>query len=174
MFTYPIVVFASDLTVRLLNGKIARTVVFLAYIPAIFLSWYFSNFRIAFASGTAYLVGLFLDIFIFQRIRQKYKNSWWLPPFISSIAFAMIDTYFFYSLAFYDSSDAFMAENWFSLANTDLFLKIGITIVIFLPLYGICLSFLVQKIQKNTKYKSHSKISPNFLPKIKNPYFWKK
>lgn len=145
MFTYPVVVFATDLTVRLFGVSPARKIVFLAYVPAIALSWYFSDFRIAFASGTAYLVGLILDIVVFQKIREQYQNSWWLPPFGSSIIQAIIDTYLFYSIAFYGSSDAFMASHWMSIANTDLLLKVLISLVIFLPIYGVVLSYATKK-----------------------------
>jgi queuosine precursor transporter len=57
MFTFPLVVLATDLTVRLLGRGAARTVVGFAYIPAIAISVYLTDWRIGFASGTAYLVG---------------------------------------------------------------------------------------------------------------------
>lgn len=146
MFTFPIVVLLTDLTVRMLNLVIARNVVLLAYLPAIFLSWYFADWRIALASGSAYVVSLLFDIFIFQKVREQYQNSWWLPPFISSIIAACIDTYIFYGAAFYKSSDAFMSENWISIATTDLVLKIIISIIIFLPLYGVFLNLIQKKL----------------------------
>lgn len=146
-FTFPIVILATDLTVRLSNKHNARWIVSLAYVPAVIISIYLADFRIGIASGTAYLVGQLLDIFVFQKLRERNK-SWWVAPAISTFFGNMIDTYSFYCIAFARGQDEFMAQNWLNIATNDLMFKTIICAVIFLPIYGIFLNFLQEKTQK--------------------------
>ena len=83
MFTYPLLILASDLTVRFANQRQAEKIVAYAYLPAIIISVCLANLRIGIASATAYFTCQILDIFIFQEIRQKTKQ-WWIAPFIGS------------------------------------------------------------------------------------------
>ena len=115
MFIFPLVILASDLTVRLSNQLSARVIVAIAYIPAILISAYLADWRIGLASGTAYLVGQMIDISIFQKVRQVLQQ-WWVAPLISTLFANIIDTYIFYSAAFYQSTNAFMAEHWVDLS----------------------------------------------------------
>lgn len=146
MFTFPLVILATDLTVRLSGQQSARIVVALAYLPAIFISIYLADWRIGFASGTAYLIGQFLDISVFQRIRSQ-SNNWWAAPLIATLISNVVDTYTFYSIAFHNSVDEYMAENWVQIANVDLIFKTIISLIVILPLYGLLLSYLTKKIQ---------------------------
>ena len=79
-FTFPIVVVATDLTIRLLGKQIARSTIAVAY-PFAILG---SNavvmaegaptsvaLRIGFASATAYAIGTLLDVYVFQHIREN-------------------------------------------------------------------------------------------------------
>ena len=66
MFVFPLVILATDMTVRLSNKSTARMIVAIAYIPAILISVWLADWRIGLASGTAYLVGQLLDITIFN------------------------------------------------------------------------------------------------------------
>jgi len=146
MFTFPIVILATDLTVRLSNKYNARAVIGLAYIPAVIVSIYLADWRIGLASGTAYLIGQLLDVFVFQKIREN-TDTWWIAPAISTVFANIIDTYSFFGMSFANGTDEFMAENWIHIATTDLIFKIIVSVVLFLPLYGILLSYLQNKIK---------------------------
>jgi uncharacterized PurR-regulated membrane protein YhhQ (DUF165 family) len=144
MFVFPIVILATDLTVRLSSKENARVIVGVAYIPAILISAWIADWRIGIASGTAYLVGQLLDIFIFQRIRDK-STAWWPAPLISTFIANIVDTYTFFSVAFLHSTNEFMAANWFEIATVDLSFKVVVCITLFLPAYGLLLNALQQK-----------------------------
>ena len=144
MFVFPLVILATDLTVRLSSQYNARMIVAIAYIPAILISAWLADWRIGVASGTAYLVGQLVDISVFQRFRERY-SSWWVAPLISTFFANIIDTYVFYSAAFYRSSDAFMSANWVEVATVDLVFKIVVSAVVFLPIYGVFLSQLLRR-----------------------------
>jgi uncharacterized integral membrane protein (TIGR00697 family) len=81
-FTFPLVVVASDLTVRLIGKQSARAVVALAIIPAIVASvlvlLYLGDkhaYRVGIASGVAYGIGTLLDVYVFQHIRERFKTN---------------------------------------------------------------------------------------------------
>ena len=145
MFIFPLVVLATDCTVRLSNKDNARVIVSLAYIPAILISVGLADWRIGLASGTAYLVGQFVDITVFQRIRERMAQ-WWVAPLVSTFFANIVDTYVFFAAAFYQSADAFLAENWIEIATVDLIFKILISIILFLPAYGILLNYLQKRL----------------------------
>lgn len=144
MFVFPLIILATDLTVRLSSQSNARVIVGIAYIPAILISAWLADWRIGLASGTAYLVGQLLDITVFQRVRERTK-LWWPAPLLSTFFANIIDTYTFFSVAFYQSADEFMAANWGEVASVDLGFKIVVSIVFFLPAYGVLLNFLGRK-----------------------------
>lgn len=141
MFVFPLVILATDLTVRLANQHHARLIVGLAYIPAIALSVWLANWRIGLASGTAYLLGQLLDISVFQKIREQ-SSRWWSAPLASTFCANILDTYLFFSVAFHRSANAYMAENWVAVATVDLLFKTVISILVFLPIYGVLLNTL--------------------------------
>ncbi len=145
MFVFPLVILATDLTVRLSNQYNARIIVGIAYIPAILISAWLADWRIGMASGTAYLVGQLLDITVFQRVRDRVK-AWWAAPLLSTFFANIIDTYTFFSVAFYNSANEFMAANWMEVATVDLCFKIVVSIVLFLPAYGVLLRYLNKKV----------------------------
>lgn len=147
MFTFPLVLVATDLTIRLTNKHNARYVVGLAYIPAIIISGWIADWRIGLASATAYLIGQLFDVTVFQRIREKF-SIWWAAPLASSILANAVDTYVFFGTAFYNSADPFMADNWLTIANNDVVFKIIISTLIILPIYGTLLSYLLKKIKR--------------------------
>jgi len=96
-FSYPLAFLVTDSTNRLLGPRIARRVVYCGFALAVVLSAWFATPRIAIASGTAFLVAQLLDIFIFNRLRDR---AWWKAPSVSSIAGSALDTLVFFSLAF--------------------------------------------------------------------------
>ena len=134
MFTFPLVLVATDLTVRLTNKSNARAVIAMAFIPAIIVSAELSTIRIGLASAFAYFIGQLFDVTVFQRIREKF-SAWWVAPFASSIFANIVDTFVFFSAAFYKSEDPFMAENWLTIAGNDVVFKIIISLVIILPIW---------------------------------------
>ena len=147
MFIFPLVLVATDLTVRLTNKYQARFVVGLAFIPAAIISIWLSNWRIGVASAVAYLIGQLFDVTVFQRIREKV-SVWWAAPLASGIFANIIDTYTFFGAAFYNSADQFMADNWLVIANADVMFKTIFSLVIILPIYGTLLSYLLNRVKQ--------------------------
>ncbi|MBO7173416.1 MAG: 7-cyano-7-deazaguanine/7-aminomethyl-7-deazaguanine transporter [Burkholderiaceae bacterium] len=163
-FTYPFLFLLTDLTVRLFGDRSARRIVFFAMWPSLLLSYligtlfqqgayqgldYLSTFsvfvfRIALASFVAYAVGQLMDIHVFQRLREK--SQWWLAPAAATTVGNLIDTLIFYSVAFYQTTDAYMAENWFSLACVDYAVKMLAGLLIFVPMYGAVLGLLLKSL----------------------------
>ncbi|WP_461534669.1 7-cyano-7-deazaguanine/7-aminomethyl-7-deazaguanine transporter [Spongorhabdus nitratireducens] len=157
-FTFPFVFLATDLTVRIFGADSARKIIFYAMFPALLVSYLVSVLfhntvfqgmaaietfnvvvaRIAFASFASYLIGQFMDITVFNRLRQM--KAWWVAPACSTVFGNLIDTFSFFSLAFHGSSDAFMATHWVEIAAFDAGVKMGVSLLFFLPLYGILLS----------------------------------
>lgn len=166
-FTYPAIFILTDLTVRLSSAKHARHIIFLSMFPGLLISYAAASYievanriswqdlfvihpiplRIAFACFCAYLVGQLIDIFVFQRLRAN--SSWWLAPMLSSTAGNLIDTYLFFSIAFYHSSNPFLSQHWMEIAMVDLFCKSAISLIAFLPLYGVVLNTVIIKRPKN-------------------------
>jgi uncharacterized PurR-regulated membrane protein YhhQ (DUF165 family) len=155
-FSFPLVVVATDLTVRLLGKSLARKTITYAYplaiISSVLIVYIEGNllsvaFRIGLASATAYAFGTLIDIYAFQFIREKY-SAWWLAPALSTVISNIIDSYTFFFAAFSGSDDQYMALNWFEIAGTQTILKIIIGLVFFLPTYGVLLNFLLKRIVK--------------------------
>jgi uncharacterized PurR-regulated membrane protein YhhQ (DUF165 family) len=156
-FTFPIVVVATDLTVRLVGKEAGRAVVAMAIIPAIVASVLVllalddpHAYRVGFASGTAYAIGTMLDVYVFQAIRER-SSAWWAAPAISTIAANIIDTYSFFYVAFAGSLDAegnlsWIGANWHVVAQNNTLTKIVVGLIVFLPAYGLLLSYLKNKV----------------------------
>ena len=163
-FTYPFIFLTTDLTVRIFGSAMARKIIFTVMLPALALSYVISALfvngqwngfaaisefhsmgaRIALASFTAYVVAQLLDIGVFNRLRASKR--WWAAPAAASSIGSAIDTLVFFAVAFYASSDAFMAANWPAIAVADFACKIFIGACLFLPLYGVLLQFLMRKL----------------------------
>ena len=155
-FSFPLVVLAIDLTIRILGKSIARATIALSYpfaivssIGVLLIEGSSVNeaLRIGFASASAYGISTLLDVYIFQVIREKYKY-WWLAPSVSTVFANVIDTFVFFYAAFYNSTDEYMKENWTEIAVNQSFIKIVIGLLFFLPFYGILLNYLMKKIKK--------------------------
>tara|TARA_R110000824_G_scaffold323740_2_gene510663 strand:+ start:514 stop:1119 length:606 start_codon:yes stop_codon:yes gene_type:complete len=156
-FTFPLVVLATDLTIRLLGKSIARQTIAAAYPLAIIGSILVVlaegaptsvALRIGFASATAYAVGTMLDVYVFQHIREKLVDNWWLAPAVSTVAANIIDTYAFFAVAFHNSADEYMSANWMEVAGSQVVIKIAVGLIVFLPAYGILLRHLSKKVTK--------------------------
>ena len=155
-FSFPLVVLAIDLTIRILGKSIARATITISYpfaivssIGVLLIEGSSVNeaLRIGFASASAYGISTLLDVYIFQVIREKYKY-WWLAPSVSTVFANVIDTFVFFYAAFYNSTDDYMKENWTEIAVNQSFIKIVIGLLFFLPFYGILLNYLMKKIKK--------------------------
>ena len=153
-FSFPLIVVATDLTIRLIGKSMAQRTITLSFPFAIISSvliLYLENnpvsvsLRIGIASGLAYAIGVLIDINAFQFIRKKY-SSWWIAPSLSTIVSNIIDSYTFFFTAFSGSEDSYMASNWFEIAGNQTVLKIIIGLLFFLPAYGLLLNFLLKKI----------------------------
>ena len=57
----------------------------------------------------------------------------------------MIDTFVFFAVAFYQSDDPYMAEHWFTIGTVDYAFKLFVSLLLFLPLYGLVLNFIMRK-----------------------------
>lgn len=154
-FTFPLVVVATDLTVRLVGKQAGRAVVALAIIPAILASVLVllalgdkHAYRVGLASGVAYGIGTMLDVYVFQFIRDKWSQQWWAAPSLSMVAANIIDTYTFFYTAFYP-------EPWVSkVAFNNTLTKIIIGQLVFLPAYGILLNRIQKALQKSKEEQS--------------------
>lgn len=153
-FSFPLVVVATDLTVRLVGKSIARKTISFAFPFAIissFLIIYCEQniisiaLRISFASSIAYAISILIDINAFQYFREKY-SFWWVAPSLSTFVSNIIDTYSFFFTAFYNSDDTYMSINWLEIATNQLIIKIIIGLIFFLPLYGLMLNYLKKRI----------------------------
>ena len=148
-FTFPIVVVATDLTVRMVGKEAGRAVVALAVIPAIIVSilvvWgggapVEKALRIGAASGVAYGVGTMLDVYVFQHIREKFTEMWWAAPAFSTVCANILDTYAFFYTAFYPAP-------WVhAVAFNQTITKIVVGLIVFLPAYGFLLGHLRKKL----------------------------
>lgn len=163
-FTFPFIFLTTDLTVRIFGALLARRIIFWVMLPALLLSYVISvvfeqgqwagwanllHFnvhigRIALASFSAYVVGQLMDITVFNRLRRL--SRWWLAPSASTILGGAVDTLVFFAVAFYASSDSFMAANWFKIGLADYGFKIAVAALFFLPTYGVLLRFLLRKL----------------------------
>ena len=165
-FSFPFVYLATDLTVRIFGQQAARSIIFKAMLPALLISYVIGVlfqqgafqslsalaelnsfvFRIAFASFAAYLIGQLMDIKVFAKLRETKR--WWIAPTASTIIGNFVDTLVFFALAFYASTDAFMATHWPEIALIDYGFKLVISMGLFLPAYGQLLRVLELRIIK--------------------------
>lgn len=159
-FTYPAIFILTDLTTRIAGANSARIIIFRSMIPGLLISYFIASsieetrhwelahlfafhsmpFRIALASFVAYALGQLLDIFVFQRYRNNY--SWWLAPAMSTTIGNLVDTLLFFSIAFYHSTNLFLSQHWPEIACVDMLFKIAISLLAFVPMYGLFLNIL--------------------------------
>lgn len=124
-FTYPVVFLVTDLTNRALGPVAARRVVWAGFAVAVIASLALAPWRIALASGTAFIVAQWLDISAFNRLRQQ---SWWQAPLIGSVIASVVDTAIFFFIAFAGTD-----MNWLMLAAGDLAVKWAMALVLLAP-----------------------------------------
>ena len=121
-FSYPVAFLITDLANRSYGKMIARKIVYIGFVIGIIFTILFStNFtdlisiRIAIGSGLAFLIAQLLDVQIFDRLRKK---KWFVAPLTSSLIGSTVDTFLFFSVAFYGTG-----VPWVTLSFGDLQLK---------------------------------------------------
>lgn len=163
-FSFPFIFLATDLTVRIFGAPLARRIIFAVMVPALVISYGISALfymgewqgfaalgtfnlfvaRIAIASFMAYALGQILDVHVFNRMRQS--RHWWLAPTASTLFGNISDTVAFFFIAFWRSPDPFMAAHWGEIALVDYSFKVLISIIFFLPMYGVLLNMLLKRL----------------------------
>ena len=159
-FTYPLAFLVTDVMNRVYGAGPARTVVFIGFLVGIFCSLIGTQiigefgplvtFRIAIASGLAFLTAQLLDVSIFSALR---KGAWWRAPLASTLVGSTVDTVIFFSLAFSarfiwlePSNDVSWANEalpmlgvgpvaplWMSLAVADWMVKLSLALIALIP-----------------------------------------
>ena len=124
-FSFPLVYLVIDLSNRSLGPTYARQVAWISLPIAVLASWYFADWRIAIASGVAFIAGQMLDITFFNFLR---KQSWWKAPWVGSIIGSIVDTILFFSIAF-----AGTELNWIQLAVGDITIKWLMASILLVP-----------------------------------------
>lgn len=157
-FTYPLIFILSDLTVRLKSAELAKKIVLRSLVPSFIISYlltaymedalftlHLQTLRIAIACLLAYTIGQFFDITVFQQLKRL--QPWWLAPLLANSFSNMIDTFVFFACAFYQSKNPILCQHWPEIACFDLLVKLVISSLAFIPLYGLCLRQFLSKIK---------------------------
>ena len=165
-FTYPFAFLVTDIMNRFYGPADARRVVYFGFVSGVICSLIGSQiilegdgytypavaFRIAVASGIAFLVAQLVDVFVFDRLRTV---EWWRAPLASTLIGSVLDTALFFTIAFSASvpffSDAangeiswawdmaplltfgFDTPLWVSLALADWTVKLSIALIALIP-----------------------------------------
>jgi len=131
-FTYPVTFLITDLANRAYGKIVAKKIVYIGFFVGVLLTLFIStNFsdlisvRIAVGSGVAFFAAQNLDITIFDLLRKK---SWYIAPLFSSVLGSILDTFLFFSIAFY-----LTGIPWVSLAFGDLAVKLFIALSMLIP-----------------------------------------
>ena len=174
-FTYPLAFLVTDLMNRIFGPSAARRVVFVGFVTGVMCSLIGTQvimlevdgfkypavpFRIAIASGVAFLIAQFADILVFNRLRDA---EWWQAPLASTVFGSILDTTLFFTIAFSASLTIFsdsandaiswaweteplmkVGANyplWVSLAIADWLVKLSVAILALIPFRIIVLKF---------------------------------
>ncbi len=130
--SYPIAFLITDLANRSYGKIVARKIVYFGFFIGISFTVIFStdfadyiSIRIAIGSGFAFLVAQLLDVQIFDKLRKK---QWFVAPLTSSIIGSTIDTFLFFSIAFYATE-----VPWITLSLGDLMVKVFVALLMLIP-----------------------------------------
>jgi uncharacterized integral membrane protein (TIGR00697 family) len=131
-FSYPVAFLITDLANRFYGKFVARKIVYFGFFIGIIFTLFFStdfadliSVRIAIGSGVAFITAQLLDIQIFDRLRKK---EWFIAPLTSSFIGSTVDTFLFFSIAFYATG-----VPWITLSLGDLAVKLFVSIVMLIP-----------------------------------------
>ena len=130
--SYPIAFLITDLANRSFGKIVARKIVYFGFFLGISFTVIFStdfadyiSIRIAIGSGFAFLVAQLLDVQIFDTLRKK---QWFVAPLTSSIIGSTVDTFLFFSIAFYATE-----VPWITLSLGDLAVKVLVALLMLIP-----------------------------------------
>jgi len=144
-FSYPVAFLITDLANRSYGKAVARKIVYVGFIIGIVFTLFFStNFadlisvRIAIGSGTAFMVAQLLDVQIFDYLRKK---KWFIAPLTSSLIGSTVDTFLFFSIAFYATGIP-----WVTLSLGDLAVKIFVALAMLIPFRLLLGTFKASKV----------------------------
>ena len=131
-FSYPVAFLITDLANRFYGKFVARKIVYFGFFIGIIFTLLFStdfadliSVRIAIGSGVAFITAQLLDIQIFDRLRKK---EWFIAPLTSSFIGSIVDTFLFFSIAFYATG-----VPWITLSLGDLAVKLFVSLVMLIP-----------------------------------------
>ena len=131
-FSYPVAFLITDLANRSYGKIVARKIVYVGFVIGIAFTLFFStnytdliSVRIAIGSGIAFMVAQLLDVQIFDKLRKK---KWFVAPLTSSLIGSIVDTFLFFSIAFYATGIP-----WVTLALGDLAVKIFVALLMLIP-----------------------------------------
>ena len=131
-FSYPVTFLITDLANRAYGKFVAKKIVYIGFTIGVLLTLFVStNFkdiisiRIAIGSGVAFFVAQNLDVQVFDKLRKK---KWFIAPLTSSVLGSFVDTFLFFSIAFYATG-----ISWLTLATGDLAVKLIITLTMLIP-----------------------------------------
>lgn len=124
-FAYPVSYWITEVCNRWAGPALARRVAWVGFGVGVVLSALLAPWRIAAASGSAFILSQLLDIAVFNRLRRQ---AWWRAPLIASAAASVIDTAIFFSLAFHGTD-----VPWLPLALGDLGVKLLMAVVLLVP-----------------------------------------
>ena len=148
-FSYPVTFLITDLANRAYGKKLARILVLIGFLIGIILTLFVStNFndvisvRIAIGSATAFLIAQNIDVNIFDALR---KRSWYVAPLTSSVIGSIIDTFLFFSIAFYGTD-----VPWLTLSIGDLAVKLSVSLFMLIP-FRILLSRIYEISNQNIR-----------------------
>ena len=144
-FSYPVAFLITDLANRSYGKIIARKIVYIGFVIGILFTILFStNFtdlisiRIAIGSGLAFLIAQLLDVQIFDRLRKK---KWYVAPLTSSLIGSTVDTFLFFSVAFYGTG-----VPWVTLSFGDLTIKVFVALIMLIPFKLLLGIFKISKV----------------------------
>ena len=76
--------------------------------------------------------------------RLRRLRQWWIAPVVSTLFGNLLDTFAFFSIAFWRSDNPFMAQHWVEIATVDYGIKLAVMLILFVPLYGVLLRAILQ------------------------------
>ena len=144
-FSYPVAFLITDLANRSYGKIIARKIVYIGFVIGIIFTILFStnltdliSIRIAIGSGLAFLIAQLLDVQIFDRLRKK---KWYVAPLTSSLVGSTVDTFIFFSVAFYGTG-----VPWVTLSFGDLTIKVFVALIMLIPFRLLLGIFKISKV----------------------------
>lgn len=123
--SYPVAFLVADVLNRRFGPSAARKVAFVGFVIALAISAWVATPRIALASGLAFLSAQLIDIYVFDRLRDR---RWWRAPLLGGVAGAVLDTSVFFSVAF-----AGTGVYWVALLLGDLAVKLVVNLTMLAP-----------------------------------------